>query len=236
MITCLRHELQEKLIELGNLYPAMRFGQLVCFACALAGEDVPGTVEDVCDEAVLLAVKGHIATRSQEIGSNANGNLAGKDLVRSRLMKKLEDLGSQYPEWSVGGLISKLAALAHLNVYDAEDEQLLQAANSSDPGLEWFKRYTDELECRSIVGERRDEQSYRCPCCHYRTLYERGGFEICPVCYWEDDGQDDEDADTARGGPNGSLSLAQARENYSQYEVCDLKFAEHVRPPRPSEK
>src|SRR5262249_6030280 len=48
---------------------------------------------------------------------------------------------------------------------------------------------------------------YRCPCCHCLTLHERGGYEICPVCFWEDDGQDDHDADEGRGGPNGCRRL-----------------------------
>ncbi|WP_198674015.1 CPCC family cysteine-rich protein [Chitinophaga alhagiae] len=26
-----------------------------------------------------------------------------------------------------------------------------------------------------------------CPCCGYITLSERGGYEICPICFWEDD-------------------------------------------------
>ena len=50
----------------------------------------------------------------------------------------------------------------------------------------------------------------RCPCCRCKTLRERGGFDICEVCFWEDDGQDDHDADVVRGGPNGALSLTQA--------------------------
>lgn len=29
-----------------------------------------------------------------------------------------------------------------------------------------------------------------CPCCGYRTIKKRGYYEICPVCYWEDDGID----------------------------------------------
>ena len=33
------------------------------------------------------------------------------------------------------------------------------------------------------TGER-----YPCPCCRCRTLQERGAEEICPVCYWQDDG------------------------------------------------
>ncbi|MFI1106059.1 CPCC family cysteine-rich protein [Streptomyces melanogenes] len=53
-----------------------------------------------------------------------------------------------------------------------------------------------------------------CPCCFQRTLEERSNFEICPECGWEDDGQDDVDAHIVHGGPNGRLSLAQARLDY----------------------
>jgi hypothetical protein len=49
---------------------------------------------------------------------------------------------------------------------------------------------------------------------------ERGGFEICPVCFWEDDGQDDPDADVVLGGPNGQLSLTQARNNGLSCRIC----------------
>ncbi|RYE88738.1 MAG: hypothetical protein EOO75_12970 [Myxococcales bacterium] len=76
---------------------------------------------------------------------------------------------------------------------------------------------------------------HRCPCCHHRTLEERGGYEICPVCFWEDDGQDSHDADTVRGGPNGSLSLTQARENYLRIGACEEGMLGHVRPPRDEE-
>ncbi|MBV9241580.1 MAG: hypothetical protein JO314_06190 [Acidobacteria bacterium] len=58
---------------------------------------------------------------------------------------------------------------------------------------------------------RPDGQPYACPCCGEHTLYERGGDEICRICKWEDDGQDDHDADNVRGGPNESLSLTEAR-------------------------
>ena len=36
---------------------------------------------------------------------------------------------------------------------------------------------------------------YACPCCGFLTLPSRGGYDICPVCFWEDDGQDDPAAD-----------------------------------------
>ncbi|MFF5703091.1 CPCC family cysteine-rich protein [Streptomyces sp. NPDC012794] len=59
-----------------------------------------------------------------------------------------------------------------------------------------------------------------CPCCFERTLEERANFEICPECGWEDDGQGDADAHLVRGGPNGSLSLTQARLDYLE-EVAE---------------
>ncbi|MCX5417150.1 CPCC family cysteine-rich protein [Streptomyces sp. NBC_00059] len=62
-----------------------------------------------------------------------------------------------------------------------------------------------------------------CPCCFQKTLKERADFEICPECGWEDDGQDDSDAHIVRGGPNGRLSLRQARLEYLEdaAEGCD---------------
>ena len=68
------------------------------------------------------------------------------------------------------------------------------------------------------------------------TLDECGGFEICPVCFWEDDGQDDHDATVVRGGPNGVLSLEQARRNYLSFGACDEGSKVHVRLPRPEER
>lgn len=60
-----------------------------------------------------------------------------------------------------------------------------------------------------------------CPGCGYPTILERGNFEICSVCNWEDDGYDDNSksifdtffVDNNIGGPNGSLTLIQNRLN-----------------------
>lgn len=76
---------------------------------------------------------------------------------------------------------------------------------------------------------------FRCPCCGCLTLDERCGWDICEVCFWEDDGQDDHDADDVKGGPNGSLSLTQARANYQTFGACEANMLPHVRPPRADE-
>lgn len=52
---------------------------------------------------------------------------------------------------------------------------------------------------------------YTCPSCGFPTLEGRSEYEICDVCNWEDSGQDDPDADTAYGGPNGGFSLTGSR-------------------------
>ena len=62
---------------------------------------------------------------------------------------------------------------------------------------------------------------FPCPCCGHLTLNERASFEICEVCDWEDDGQDDADADIVRGGPNGGLSLTAAR---AAFTAANVKF------------
>ncbi|MEV7198411.1 CPCC family cysteine-rich protein [Streptomyces griseoluteus] len=76
---------------------------------------------------------------------------------------------------------------------------------------------------------------YQCPCCGYPTLAERGLYEICAVCFWEDDGQDDHDADRVRGGPNGLLSLTEARRNFHARGAGDERCTEFVREPMPHE-
>ncbi|TDB49551.1 CPCC family cysteine-rich protein [Bacillus sp. CBEL-1] len=60
-------------------------------------------------------------------------------------------------------------------------------------------------------------QRTQCPCCKCLTLEERGNDDICIVCDWEDDGQDDPYADKVYGGPNGEYSLSQARENFKAH-------------------
>ena len=77
-------------------------------------------------------------------------------------------------------------------------------------------------------------ERFRCPCCGCLTLMDRGEYDICEVCYWEDDGQDDHNAD-AVGGPNGRLSLTQARANYRAFGACEESMLVNVRPPRKDE-
>lgn len=76
---------------------------------------------------------------------------------------------------------------------------------------------------------------FPCPCCGFLTFYEEpsGTFEICPVCYWEDDNMQLENPDYS-GGAN-SLSLNQCRENFSKFGAVEKRLLRFVRPPLPEE-
>jgi Cysteine-rich CPCC len=76
----------------------------------------------------------------------------------------------------------------------------------------------------------------RCLCCGSRTLTAPAVFELCPVCWWLDDGQDEADADVVRGGPNGTLSLTAARANFLAYGASDPRSLGRVRDALPAER
>lgn len=76
---------------------------------------------------------------------------------------------------------------------------------------------------------------YACPCCGYLTFKSPpdGTFEICPVCYWEDDGVQKADPNFA-GGANG-ISLNIAKENFRKHGAVRAEFKQATRPPTTEE-
>lgn len=63
---------------------------------------------------------------------------------------------------------------------------------------------------------------YACACCGCLVLRELGGYEVCPVCWWEDDPTQGKDPD-CRGGAN-TLSLHEARRCFLEHGVSELRF------------
>jgi hypothetical protein len=74
-----------------------------------------------------------------------------------------------------------------------------------------------------------------CPCCGYLTMSDDmpDTYDICPVCFWEDDGVQYRDP-TYAGGANEE-SLLQARENFRAFGAKSRRFIGNVRPPMPDE-
>jgi hypothetical protein len=76
---------------------------------------------------------------------------------------------------------------------------------------------------------------FRCPCCGARTLTLPTVMELCAVCWWEDDGQDSDDAAEVRSTVNGDLSLTEARQNYRNFGASHPRFVRFVRKASPEE-
>ncbi|WP_205830730.1 MULTISPECIES: CPCC family cysteine-rich protein, partial [Microbispora] len=105
----------------------------------------------------------------------------------------------------------------------------------SSGGIEVFKEYVEITTNRSMHAPE-GSCPHACPCCGYLTLDSRGWYQICPLCFWEDEGQDDHDADDIRrGSPNYGLSLTQARLNFRQFRAYMERYVHKVRPPRREE-
>lgn len=86
---------------------------------------------------------------------------------------------------------------------------------------------------RKIKNDNNKSELFRCPCCGFYTLPGSGNFDICPVCFWEDDPVQEDDPDFA-GGAN-ETSLNESRKNYERFHACEERYKDRVRDPRPEE-
>jgi RNAse (barnase) inhibitor barstar len=85
-----------------------------------------------------------------------------------------------------------------------------------------------------FVGD--TDPEYPCPCCGYIVFLEPpGSYEICPICFWEDDALQLEYATTLAGGANGP-TLAEAQENYRKLGVSEERLKPHVRTPASTDR
>ena len=96
------------------------------------------------------------------------------------------------------------------------------------------------IKGRHMAGGPREEtmseigKKYPCPCCGYETLPEKppGTFNICAICFWEDDGYQFDNPDF-EGGANHP-SLRQAQKNFLDFGAIESRLIEYVR--KPTEK
>ena len=83
--------------------------------------------------------------------------------------------------------------------------------------------------------KREKKLKYKCPCCGYYTFTDKpvGEYDICPVCFWEDDPFQADNPDLE--GMSNGVSLNQARENFKKFGACEECHVESVRPPKEDE-
>jgi hypothetical protein len=72
---------------------------------------------------------------------------------------------------------------------------------------------------------------YPCPCCGYDVYSEPpGSYEICPICFWEDDIVQLAFPDL-KGGAN-KCSLIEGQQTFARIGSCEERVKSHVRPPQ----
>ncbi len=78
--------------------------------------------------------------------------------------------------------------------------------------------------------------NYACPCCGYKTFNHLpdGSYDICQVCFWEDDPIQLENPDHEAGA--NPTSLRQAQKNFLDFGACDRDMLPNVRPPTKAEQ
>lgn len=78
----------------------------------------------------------------------------------------------------------------------------------------------------------------QCPCCGYYTLDRRGGFELCPVCLWQDEEYREQFGKFAPERPHGPnrVHLWQARRNFIDFGASEKRRRPRVRPPHDIER
>jgi hypothetical protein len=73
--------------------------------------------------------------------------------------------------------------------------------------------------------------TYACPCCGYKTLPDRGAYDLCPVCWWEDEGTEPWDV----SDPNGR-TLVEAQQEFLAQRLPYRLRPGKVRAPRRGEE
>ena len=79
------------------------------------------------------------------------------------------------------------------------------------------------------------DAEFPCPCCGYLVFAEGpGSYDICPICFWEDDNVQLR-WPSLSGGANRP-SLIESQENFRAHGAMEARFVGNVRPAGESEE
>lgn len=114
------------------------------------------------------------------------------------------------------------------NILDKEGQGIFQYQ------LESIGQHSKPVAGDILIPAKREKIA--CPCCGFRTIdsESKGSYNICHVCFWEDDPIQLEDPDYESGA--NRMSLRQAQQNFLSFGACDKEMLRNVRPPAKDEE
>ena len=125
------------------------------------------------------------------------------------------------PGWVVHLVGHEDRSVSARDIHDALTELLEPGASGVAP---WFMEAAEDLAARETPWQARPLSALRLPDADEAPT---GTYDICNVCFWEDDGVQFHDLDY-EGGAN-KVSLNQARENFREHGVSEDRS--RTRPP-----
>lgn len=85
-----------------------------------------------------------------------------------------------------------------------------------------------------FVKKKDEPKKYKCPCCGHFTFEKKDRtYDICPVCFWEDDPEQYANPMLERGANH--VSLTQARVNFLHFGASGVDMKKYVRGPKKDE-
>lgn len=89
---------------------------------------------------------------------------------------------------------------------------------------EYLQQYLTVLykENFSVVGN--EDILQMCPCCRYLTLTNRGNYDICPLCYWEDDGKAYDELDSYSSVNHATLGAYRQKFEGRKFELNKIPY------------
>lgn len=117
--------------DLGDLYPDMRFGQIIEMVALFCGAD-PASIED---EQLLDVAMDHARNRRRQLAGVGDHGW-GQGLLKSRteLLSVLQIARDLKRGRRLGEIVTALARNAEVSLYDAEDQELIAAARGLAAG------------------------------------------------------------------------------------------------------
>ena len=126
-----RDRLLVQLLVLGLHHMDRSMGQLMCFACSLAHESGPRTIESCDDDRLVRVIAQYVVEKFPRGNDHISASMKTLTATRGKLCDALRTIGDAHPERGLATIMDVLAARIRMSLHAAKDADLVRAAEQS---------------------------------------------------------------------------------------------------------